>query len=89
VEFVFSDDTILSLTKTLASFPPLEHEKDMPHIKFGHTVDNVSLENLESLLRVCKGKVLIDLQGTDLHKIFINSRHSNLLQATKVQDLTE
>lgn len=66
VEFVFTDDTLLSLTKTLAAFPPVVNEKEMPIIRFGHTVDQVSLENLESLLRICKGKVLIDLEGANL-----------------------
>jgi hypothetical protein len=67
VEFEFTDDTILSLTKTLAAFPPVSSEKEMPTIRFGHTVNQVSLENIESLLRICKGKVHIDLQGTNLY----------------------
>jgi hypothetical protein len=79
VEFIFTDDTIMSLTKTLATFPQLQNEKDMPLIRFGATVDEVSLENLENLLRVCKDKVLIDLQGTDLYTIFKKSRHAALL----------
>lgn len=66
VEFVFTDDTLLSLTKTLAAFPSTTNEKEMPIIRFGHTVNQVSLANLESLLRICKGKVIIDLQGSDL-----------------------
>jgi len=47
VEFTFSDATITALSKTLASFPPLTNEKEMPIIRFGHTVNDVSLENLE------------------------------------------
>jgi hypothetical protein len=39
VEFVFTDDTILSLTKTLATFPHVQNEKEMPLIRFGHTVN--------------------------------------------------
>lgn len=39
VEFVFTDDTILSLTKTLASFPQLLNEKEMPLVRFGHTIN--------------------------------------------------
>ena len=51
----------------------------MPLIKFGHTINNVSLENLESLLKVCKGKVLIDIKETDLKNIFLNSKRADLL----------
>lgn len=79
MEFIFTDDTIMSLTKTLATFPTLQNEKDMPLIRFGPTVNEVSLDNLENLLRVCKDKVLIDLKGTDLYSIFKNSRHHALL----------
>lgn len=67
VEFIFTDDTIMALTKTLASFPLIKNEKDMPRIRFGFTVDLVSLENLENLLRVCNNKLLIDLEGTNLY----------------------
>ena len=69
VEFTFSDDTLQSLTKTLAGFPTIIRQKQMPTIKFGHTVNNVSLYNLANLLRVCKNKVNIDLKGTDLKRI--------------------
>ena len=48
---------MLALSKTLAAFPSLANEKDRPIIRFGHTVKDVSLENLEGLLRVCKGKI--------------------------------
>ena len=88
VEFVFSDDTLLSLSKTLASFPPVEIVKSRPLIKFGQTIDNVSLENLESLLRVCEGKVTIDLNGTDLKKIFMSSRRANLITTSDVKSLS-
>lgn len=60
----------------------------MPIIRFGYTVDNVSLENLESLLRVCKGKILIDLHGTDLEAIYKKSRHAALLDTKDVKDLS-
>lgn len=88
MEFVFSDATITSLSKTLAAFPPLQHEKDMPIIRFGHTVNDVSLENLEGLLRVCKGKIIIDLDGTDLYTMFKNSKHSNLLECKNALELS-
>ena len=51
----------------------------MPKIRFGHTIDNVSLENVENLLRVCQNKVVIDLDGTDLKTIMLKSKHSNLI----------
>ena len=88
VEFTFSNATINSLSKTLAAFPPLQNEKDMPIIRFGHTVNDVSLENLEGLLRVCKGKIMIDLKGTDLYRMFKDSKHSNLLECRNASDLS-
>ena len=81
VEFVFSDDTLMSLSKTLAAFPIVQNEKFRPSIKFGHTIDGVTLESLESLLRVCEGKVSVGLQGTDLKGILMRSRRAALLTA--------
>ena len=89
VEFTFSDATITSLSKTLASFPPLTNEKEMPIIRFGHTVNDVSLENLEQLLRVCKGKIIIDLNGTNLFDMLNRSRHYNLLYSKNATELSD
>lgn len=89
VEFVFSNDTLLSLTKTLAAFPPVENHNDMPLIRFGSTLNSVSLENIESLLRVCHGKVKIDLNGTDLKSIFQRSKHAKLLVESDCKNLSE
>ena len=61
----------------------------MPIIRFGHTVNKVSLANLESLLRICKNKVNIDLKGTDLHSIFSRSRHHALLTTKNASHLSE
>lgn len=61
----------------------------MPIIRFGHTINNVSLENLESLLRVCKGRILIDLEGTDLEIIYKKSKHGALLYTEDIKDLPE
>lgn len=61
----------------------------MPIIRFGHTANNVSLENLESLLRVCHGKILIDLQGTDLENIYKKSRHVALLENKDINNLSK
>lgn len=79
VEFQFTDDTLLSLTKTLAAFPVKQREKEMPIIRLGHTINQVRLENIEKLLRVCQDKIVIDLQGTDLKAIFERSKYSDLL----------
>ena len=79
VEFQFTDDTLLSLSKTLAAFPTRLNEKSMPIVKFCHTINNVRLDNVENLLRVCKDKILIDLKGTDLKSIYMRSSHANLL----------
>ena len=79
----------MSLTKTLATFPQLQNEKDMPIIRFGATVNEVSLENLENLLRVCKDKVMIDLNGTDLFKIFKKSRYAALLDHNNAYQLSD
>ena len=50
VEFVFSNDSLLSLTKTLGTFPIVSNKRDMPKIKFGSTIDNLRLETIENLL---------------------------------------
>lgn len=47
------------------------------------------LENLESLLRICKDKVLIDLKGTNLQAIFKRSRYSGLLTVKDAKELSE
>lgn len=60
----------MSLSKTLSAFSPTDNVKIKPVIKFGRTIDNVSLENLSNLLRVSQGKVTIDLEGSDLAKIY-------------------
>lgn len=61
VEFNFSNDTLMSLSKTLSTFPNMANEKERPIIRFGFTINQVNLESLQNLLRVCEGKVLIDL----------------------------
>lgn len=53
VDFTFVDGTIMALSKTLATFPPIANEKFMPHINFGKTINQISLENLVNLLKVC------------------------------------
>jgi len=73
VDFTFTDTTIMALSKTLAAFPPLSDEKLMPVIKFGGTINQISLENLVNLLKVCQGRVIIDLKGVDILTIFKNS----------------
>lgn len=89
VEFVFADGTLTSLTKTLAAFPSIDNEKEMPVIRFGTTINNVSLDNIENLLRVCHGKVRIDLQGTDLIRTFKRSRHYRLVEDDDIGNLEE
>ena len=79
IEFQFTDDTLLSLSKTLATFPLKLNGKGMPIVRFGNTIDTVKLENLENLLRVCQDKIKIDLRGVDLKSIFMKSKHSDLL----------
>ena len=89
VEFVFSDETLLSLTKTLSSFPIIEDAKRRPKIWFNHTIDNVSLHNLESLLRVCSGKIEIDISGANLENILKRSVHASLLDNKNSDNLSK
>lgn len=63
---MFSNETIVSITKTLASFPKIEDIKKRPVIRFSHTIDNISLHNLDTLLRVCNDKTVIDIEGANL-----------------------
>ena len=51
----------------------------MPIIRFGATIDGVSLENIENLLKVCQNRVKINLDGTNLVDIFKRSRFASLL----------
>lgn len=88
VDFMFTDTTIMALSKTLSAFPPLQDEKDMPVIKFGNTINQISLENLVNLLKVCRGRVLIDLEGVDMMTIFKNSRYNDLIQNKNVESLS-
>lgn len=89
VEFTFTNDSLTSLTKTLSAFPQLNDPKRIPLIKLGATVNNVSLECLSNLLRVCVGKVEIDLVGTDLKRIYQRSRQAKLLEYRNAADMTE
>lgn len=80
--------------KTLSAFPQLNDPKRIPLIKFGPTINNVSLDNISNLLRVCVGKVQIDLEGTDLKGIILKSDYKELFEIKKSfnkneEDLTE
>jgi hypothetical protein len=89
VEFQFTNETIMSLSKTIAAFPTLEKEKEMPLIRLGHTINNVNLSGLENFLRVCRGKVVVDLNGTDLGGIFERSSHAALIKAQSAKNLSK
>ena len=89
VEFQFTDQTILSLSKTIAAFPALQKEKDMPIIRFGHTVNEIVLSSLENFLKVCKDKIIVDLMGTNLRSIFQNSSHASLLNYKNIENITK
>lgn len=89
VDFYFTDETIQSLSKTIAAFPQLQNEKDMPVIRLGYTVNHVSLYYLENFLRVCHGKVIADLEGTDLKRIIKRSKHAALLDNKDAKDLSK
>ena len=52
VEFTFSNDSLLSLSKTLSTFPEVSNKKKMPQINFGATIDNVRLETIQNFLTV-------------------------------------
>ena len=80
VEFTFTNDTLLSLSKTLSSFPVVENWKLRPKIRFGATINQISLSTLQGLLKVCQNRVYIDLLGTNLTKIYENSPYKMLLK---------
>jgi len=46
VEFNFTNDSLMALSKTLSTFPTIKNEKQMPLIKFGSTINNVKLESI-------------------------------------------
>ena len=54
----------------------------MPVIKFGSTINLITIDNLVNLLKVCVGRVIIDIHGADLKKIILNSRYRGLIQST-------
>lgn len=78
---------MLGLTKTLSLFPNLP-EKERPIIRFGNTVDMVSLDNFSTLLRLSDGKANISLDGTDLAGIYSRSDHHQLLTYTDADEMT-
>lgn len=51
----------------------------MPKIKFDNTINDISLENLESLLSLSDKRVVLDLHKVNLKKIFETGKHSDLL----------
>lgn len=59
----------------------------MPVIKFGSTINNVSLDCLQNLLRVSKDKVLIDLSGVNLKGIYSKSNYNKLLEYKDVSSM--
>lgn len=79
---MFTDTTIQALAKTLSAFPPMKNEKDMPVVKFGSTINLITIDNLVNLLKVCVGRISIDIQGADLKKIIRNSRYRALIETT-------
>lgn len=84
VNFKFSNDTFMSLSKTLVTFPKVTREK-RPVIRFGETINDVSYEYLENLLRLTQSKVNIDLTGTDMQKIANKSlKYSRLLKTKEI-----
>lgn len=54
-------------------------EAKMPEISFEDTIDDISLDNLESLLYLSAGRVSINLHNVNLSKILSNSKFKNLL----------
>lgn len=88
VEFYFSNDTFLALSKTLVTFPKIQESKQMPIIRFGNTIDSVSYENIENLLSMTVGRVEIDLTGTDMEQIIKRSKkYRKLLSIDDVNEL--
>ena len=79
VEFKFTDDTISSFSHVLGTFPQQAKERNMPKITFEDTIDNISLENLESLLILSANRVSINLWKVDIKKIFLASNFHELL----------
>lgn len=67
----------------------MANEKDMPLIKFGHTINLVSIDNLVNLLKVCVGRVNIDIQGTNLKSMLLNSRYKQLVEIADASLLSQ
>lgn len=75
VEFHFTNITLHSLVKTLATM----RENSLVRLTFGSTLNQVSYENIKNLLKLSHGRVFIDLEGVDLHSIISNSPYHKLL----------
>lgn len=52
----------------------------MPVVKFGSTIDNVRLDNLINVIKICQERIIIDLKGVDLKKIVLESNHASLIE---------
>ena len=58
VDFKFTDDTISSFSHVLGTFPMVgAKERSMPKILFEETIDNISLQNLVTLLNLSANRV--------------------------------
>lgn len=61
----------------------------MPKISFDQTINDISLDNLESLLSLSDERVEIDLRCVNLRKIFETGKHTKLLTMRDPSELDE
>lgn len=74
VEFYFTNLTVNSLAKSLATMKKTHNSKLKIFLKFGKTLDGVSFENLKNLLKLADRTAYINLEGTSLEQIMKNEK---------------
>ena len=86
LDFKFSDDSISSFSHVLSTFPVQQKESEMPLITFQKTIDNISVDNLVTLLSLSANRICINLEGVDIKSIFKRSKYSLLLEMEDPND---
>lgn len=61
----------------------------MPVIKFGNTIDLVSLQSLLNLIKICQDRIVIDITGTNMEEKFKRSKYASLITEKDASKLTD
>lgn len=74
IDFYFTDDTLLGLTKALTNLPMEQDTSKRPQIKIGSSLRHVKFENFKTFLNVATQRVNLDVTNADLNKMDTEGR---------------